>query len=462
MKTIIIGANEFLAWMSFNENINNKGFSPNSLGFEVNRQALEGVLMPGRTATETSTGLSGEILAACPCFRSNVFNYYSITSGGKVFATVIGTPSHTLKATLTGKTYDGYSDIIFYKDNLYISSADNIAKSDFTFTGADPDEDWWTTTAGGSTLTTGVYHKFLEFQGVLYVTNGNKIVSWDETTSTANDSAFTLPDGWVISDIAIINNYIYVAATHGTPNYTRTTSTKLYVWNGVNPTLWQSEYSLSIPNITSINEVNGKVIVTGGRSLYEFTGYGLRYIIYLSSTPNNWKQVVVHSGKLYFRSYLGIKCYDPANDSLTMPIHLSTEYSNVSTVNIGYYDFVDLFSIDGKFYRCSYNTNAGTFYSNYYIFPDTVQIKRWEILFDGALTTDCDYTVNIQDSSGIALESTSITFTNDGAIGKFVHTPTTSPIIDNFQATIAFNSSSNKAIKQIRIYYEPIGTSETK
>jgi hypothetical protein len=233
MKSIVIDKSDFLKGASLSDYTGDKGFSPSSYGFEVDRGGSTlGLLLRGRTLTDVSTGLDGAVVTKTKFKVSGgSMKYYLVCSNGKIYETNYSSPTsnHTLKDTVTGVTFDTNSHAIVYKDGLYITSTTDIYFDNFAFSA--PAKNWWTSVKSKTALTTGVPHKMFEFGNKLYILNGNKIASWDGTT--AEDEAFLLPVGYIITDAEVDNDVVYLTIVKNENNAFVYTETKIIVWNGI-------------------------------------------------------------------------------------------------------------------------------------------------------------------------------------------------------------------------------------
>ena len=231
MKVITIDRKNFLKGFSMTKWTNDGGFSPESKGFEVSRGSTRGLLHNGRQLNETSTNLADNVVALTKYISGQTFGYFALGDAGKIYFTDPSpTISHTVKGTESNKTYDSNSDIIVYNNKLFFTSTNDIGQADLDFNTID--ENWWTTAKSKTALTAGVPHKLFIFNGVLYITNGNKIALHDGDADTQNDAKLTLPTGWIITDVEVFSNKIFITASYGTNDLTKSTPTMIFVWDG--------------------------------------------------------------------------------------------------------------------------------------------------------------------------------------------------------------------------------------
>lgn len=457
MNIITIDKSNFLKGQSTTKYLDDGGFSPDSLGFEINNEIYLGLLLAGKSLTLKTSNLGTTVIASCFHIISGVCYYYFIDASGKIYESAVSDITTTLKATESVKTYDNQSDIISYNDNLFATSTTDIMKSDFSFTGSDPIKDWWTVTKSKAALTSGVPHLLFEFNGVLYITNGNKLASWDGTT--ANDAILILPTGWVITAVEILNNRIYLAASQkyqsGMENFN--IATKIFIWDGYSAS-WIDEKKIKTQPITAMIEIDGLIYFFASHSIYIFDGYSYKKLKYINIIITKHK-ISACNGMLYYALASEVGCYDSILKSFSTPIkHGKT----VSVLKIGYLTYVDLITAEGKGYRCVDNKGTGSFYSNPYTFAQPVYIRKIEILFSTALVTGATYDIKILDEKETAITALTktVSYAVDGAIIKKEYQ--IDQQLDYFRIQVDSNHADNSPIRWIKIYYEPSEQDESK
>lgn len=190
-------------------------------------------------------------------------------------------------ATLTNITGTGGSACgafsIKYWEAYLIASISNKLRYSATAT-----PDTWGDFAVGepTTLTSLNYpnHELFksEWNGTLYVTNGQKIASLvkvgatfdptDDTTYAWTADAFTLPSGFTAYSISEIDNLLVIAAYQ-----TLYSKTFFFFWNRADTTA-EFIYDLAEPGIHSLNKIGRDVIATGGYrgNFYKVSLYGVK------------------------------------------------------------------------------------------------------------------------------------------------------------------------------------------
>jgi len=219
-----------------------------------------GGFAPAYWKTEYSSyGNSNQLADMVSCDLTNP----SFITQGKGLATITGTVDTTMKGILNNvyvadksagiggaKVYEitstavtsktigtitGGEDIVLYDGKLYYSWNTNIGQVNTDWT--TPDEDWWTTTASGSALTTGLPHQLVVAgtTGLMTVLNGSVVASWNGTTAV--DSAFDSKDTDIVLVSQVWNQDRFFIA-----------DSSIFVWDSAAGSSW--EYRI---------RVNGKI-----------------------------------------------------------------------------------------------------------------------------------------------------------------------------------------------------------
>lgn len=438
-------------WMAYPNYNANPGYSPDSLGIETNYGGADlGLLQTGRVPVEYSNYLQNAIAASC-YFTTY---YYSVDYASHIYKTDNSSHIHTVQDTMSKSTGD-YSDIIVYQGKLFVTSNTDIYYTDLAF--ATKNNTWWTVTQGKTALQTsmsdgsgrGLTHFMFEFNGILYIVDGNMIHTWDGTTATY--AYLTLPNNYLITDIEIDNNMIYLAIN------VNNIYSKILVWDSITKTTWNSEYVVYAPNISAIVKAEQGFILFANNDLYYFDGNSYQWIRYIGATPSR-NMVECLGGNIYFVNSNGIGCYNIRIKSLTQPIYYQYG-SAISCLNISILGSIDFFAqpfigngyTNTKFYTCYGLGACNTFYS---IFYDVLSanIRRIEVMFATPLNDNADYTLQILDINGTVLHTQEITKTAEGAIIK--KNWRIDKKVDVFRVALSFNNSACNAIKHIKVFYD--------
>lgn len=459
MPVITIDTNNFLKGESTSIYLSDGGYSPDSGAFDIDRQNENlGLLVTGKTVVESSTNLD-DFVAATLLVDNAGGKYYSVMENRKLVETDLLTGAHTIKVSPgAGKTYNTtVSSILKYNGKLYISSADDIWEENLsTFTGNL--YTWWTVTKGKTALTTTVPHILFEFQGIMFITNGNKVWSWDGTTALdSGNGTLTLESGWIIRDVAIYNTEIHLACTKGTSGNLENFESRIFIWDSysLNPI---REKQLNTRSINTIKPLDGYLYFSSASGLYKSDGQTA--VLKKYRLPNSRNGVATISGLYYFASGTSIYCYVPARNSIHRVAVLPT---TIDHVMCGYSNVLHVFTRDlgsnhAKFYTLSSNGIAPvTFHGNQYLFERPVVIEKIELMFSNVLSSGADYTIYIRDE--VETEITALTKriqysdAKVGAVKKFSYN--VNRVIDAFRPLVLFNSTSCRPIRWIKIYWSP-------
>jgi hypothetical protein len=452
MKSITLDYRTFLKGFSKSNYYPDGGFSPDSVGIEVDRDGSNyGLLQPGRLLVDNSTGLSSEVVSSAKGkLGSDQFGSYLISSGGKIYhkpSSYVST--HTLKHTETNKTYDTNSHCIIYKGVIYITSTTDIYRDDGTF-GVN-DYRWWTFTKTKTALTTGIPHKMFVFQGTLYILNGNKIASWDGTT--AKDAAFTLDDGWVIVDVSVSGEDILLLATKNYSSYEVNGENKIFVWNGISTTTWLREIEIFSATVQAIIKVESGFYFFSSNSIYFTDGYSYKFV-YITNTQTHFNKIALNRGIIYFGDILA---WNTKLNILTKPVVVG---SQIRHFNVTEQDYFNIWTNNGGVYNCYYavsNAYTAAFRSNPIDFGTPVQIKAIELVLKTNLSSTYGYTVNLYDESNLGLSPRQLTLNNADSryTGKYKIVAPVNLYVNTLYFILTWTAGLSPAIKYIKIHYEP-------
>jgi hypothetical protein len=227
------------------------------------------------------------------------------------------TVDHALNTTELGADAK-LTDITEYQDNLYYvcdrstSTKATIGKR----TGAsDYDDDYMErstgSTVGTFSLTVGVPHKLLVGgDDILYITNGNKVSSYDALTNIGTLAAIDLPTDAVITDIEWNSNKILI--TVDWPNLTGSNRTlqRIFSWDTVSeswdtdtPQVRRSGALFTKEGITFVFYED--VTADGGGRLGYFDGNTIKEICQFKGTLPQFYQVDEKDGFICWVSRVG-------------------------------------------------------------------------------------------------------------------------------------------------------------
>jgi hypothetical protein len=164
---------------------------------------------------------------------------------------------HTIdKGTVTGETGE---DVTYYDGKLYYSynhsgNAGDIGMFDMDATF---DDDWGSTVpSGAGALQGGVPHQMIVGgDGIMYITNGRYVATWDDYLETFDPEALDLNEGTVIESIAWNADTLWIAANRPGLTGTNKNLAAIFLWDGYTDT-YQTE-------IRIMGEVGGLHVKNG-------------------------------------------------------------------------------------------------------------------------------------------------------------------------------------------------------
>lgn len=253
MPRITLDAAKWFRGASVADTLPSGGFSPLSTGIDLFRKP--GCLTGGLSGNSGAGGnlLNDGVIAwtkpADPNFSigGSIPVSYVLSrdtgSGGRVVTFQGGYTAITMATDSMRSYLRGRSDIVLYNGELFATSTTNIAR----ITG--PDYTYWTTTLGLTAFGFASPHLFCEYEGILYITDGRYLHSYNGTTGTYN--VFDLPVGYTITSICVYQGYLWIAADpypgsnvavlggfdhHG--------QASIFVWDGYSPS-WLQEHVIN-------------------------------------------------------------------------------------------------------------------------------------------------------------------------------------------------------------------------
>lgn len=465
MPILTIDARDWFRGASTTDELADGGFSPLSKG--INLFASPGLLLPGQAPTDTADtpaitqGIFG--WAATPF--SGFFGYAlgsNATDDGKVYA-IDATGLIGSTGSYTSKDYQpNISDIITYKgsgaDKLLITSTIDIAYGNDNTTLA---ETWWTSTLGLSPLGQFDPHHMCEFGGIIYIADGRYIHSWDGTTGTYN--ALDLPQGFVIDDIVVFNNAIYITASLS-KRFNSSVAGRCYIftWDGFSAT-FQDQIPIEERIITMV-PFGGTLFVTTQKYFGYFTGSTV-LALYPLSTPVYKYQATITNDRLYMAQGADVLCY--GNPIVSRPKFFSFPLKHSSTL-VGLHCIQTgslVYSTGTKIGAWSdvngSNQTGGIFYDNRKVFGGQVRIRSISFEHE-ALASGSSQTMEYIDDTQSARAVGTLSFASFGAIAKHRFDIFNKAATLTSQIKITFGATPNKGIRRIHISYEPSELRENK
>ncbi len=360
---------------------------------------------------------------------------------------------HSIGDDLTGHSgHSGFTgeDIIIYPIGsthyLFYSWNDDtdadIGRAEIGTATPTFEDDYYTNTLGGSVLTKGVPHQFLEWQenGMLYCTNGNKLIEIDGINSSIDDNAFTLPVGWVITNIFDAGNLIGICATYtpGSGVATYASRAAVFFWDGSSSKflkkislpdvrIWASVVIDGIPYLLSEGVDNKGYIRKWNGTTFEVVQNINNNIIYGYDPPATFGAVCKYKNGFLFTTNRGGNIYYYGS---YVP-GISPALYNISKAKGTTYTYA-IMNIAGVWLVSSQVGTGGSaiyywehqgggdykgfrYRSLYYEFPQKIRVNYVKVYFK-TLESGCDDDVKLETDYGTTTTLGSISYANDGAV----------------------------------------------
>lgn len=457
MPVLTIDAKDWFRGMSTSDELADGGFSPLSKG--INLYASPGLLLPGK-APSNGTGdmQSGGVFAWSTISTSiapgagRALGNNGSSHGKFYFISSLG--AATLGVSDTARVYTAnVSDLIRYgnTNQQYSTSNQNVGLSNFDW--SVNDFTWWTVTQGKTAMSGGVPHHFVQYGNTLYWTDGNLLHSWDGTTATYN--CLDLPAGYVMTDITVYNNLIFISAAQFDPiGGGDSINNRLFTWDGFSDS-FIDEYPLQ-ERIDALIPFGGSLLVTTRRYVGYFTGSTLSPL-YALTTPVYKYQVAITYDRLYLLQGMDLLCY--GNPVISKPKFFSYPLRNTVTMT-GINSFVSgviMYAGDtmsGSFSNVNgSDQTSSVFYGNKIPFGRLVNIRMIAVESE-ALASGSSITIDYLDDRAAGKTLDAYSFTNFGATTKrdydiFKKLPTFT-----YQQKVTFSATPNKGIRRIHVFYE--------
>lgn len=454
MEVLTIGPQDFIKGESSADWVSDRGFSPSSFGLNLTKK--RGVLQMIESPTDIGGAtLTGNVITAT-YDRTLSGNDVYLGDANGAFYTLSSAGVLTKRQTVAADTFTlGTSEMLGFSTSF--GSPFTYATSDsrvIQFTGqnlvtAAPTTDFWTG------LNTGVRHPLERVEDRLYIGDANLIHAWDGTTSTAS---------WVVlpSDVNITSlrkhpdgkNLIAFCGVSQNYSHTRGGGGRIYI---VDLTLrdWVREIDTEV-QVEGSRLVGGVVYCTFGANVGYFDGDGIILLKRLSDSATTYSHNLgnmediltvrdgrhircfgdLGAGRVWWRSALTVNTTDD-------PINCHI-YRGDNKLLIAYRDTsADPFLKQVDFDNSS--ASIGIFFSNRYIFPREVIVRRIEVVHKNGVGTYAFTNNDLKDT----VVSLSDTITTSGTETKTRRNMNVK--LDAIQWRMGEGPGE---IKQIRIFYD--------
>jgi len=460
MPIITIDARDFLRGSSTTDELADGGFSPLSKG--MNLFAEPGLILPGQAPVDQAgTSAATKGIFAWSTHHSNFSpgigrglgsndnldgKFYTLNDGGGAI----------LAASDTGRDYDAnISDLIRYgsSSEQFSTSKTNIGKSNFNF--STNIFDWWTATLSLTALKTDVSHHMIQYGAILYITDKNMIHSWDGSAGAYN--VLDLPVGFVITDVVVYNNLIYISAGKFDPfGGGESIDNRIFTWDGFSAS-FLDEYPLQ-EKIDTLIVFGGTLFVTTASYFGYFSGSTVSPLYPLTSSVKKY-QIAITNDRIYLIQGANLLCY--GNPIISRPKFFSFPLKHTSSL-------VGITSYRSGKIVYSYASGSGAwsdvngsdqtggiFYSNRLPLRSNAYI-RGVIIESQALASGSSQTIAFINDSAETKTVGTYSHAAFGAVSRRHFDVNNKASTLTVQMKVTFGATPNKGIRRIHIWYEPI------
>ena len=421
------------------------GFSPSSIGINLNR--TPGVIYFNEAQTDrTGSGtLTDDVIAHTDDLNFSGNDKYLVDDSGGVYTyddTTL-TKRQTISTDGGNMTY-GTTDILQFKSVTYITTDDAVHQ--LTGSNLATTANWW------DGLGSNHRHPLESVEDEMFIGDGNIIYFWNGTNS---GKAFTLPTQNRVTTLRKHSDgKTLLAFTGKTDNHSHTEpSTGRVYYCDPNLRDWTREVELEA-QVEGSRVVGGVIFTTYGKNLGFFDGNGLQFLKKLETSETTYSHslynlediLLVRDGRnvlAYGDLGLGNIFWKIARNSNANNLNIVTHVGNNVLLLGG--TGTDLESLDLD------NAGAdGQLYTPREYFDQEVDVHKIEIFHDTAST----YTLNVNyvDLADTQNVVETIIYTGESIEKSTIQTDIRTDI---FQLLLA-PSNGSIGIKFIRIHYDPV------
>lgn len=409
------------------------GFDSNYFG--MNAYETPGYLTTAPTAAVATSGLSTSpvvaygLAPASTGLGAKVMALGTNASTHGILQKVSDSGAYTVMATDTARNYGrlGFCDVEYYNGAWFYTSRTDMGRSDIDLT--TPVHNWWTATMLQPGLDSFSPHPLVVFSNILYIADKNFLHQLDGAVATGN--VFDLPTGWVITDLAVYNNLLYISAEpyfnasgqyHG--------QGKIFTWDGFSPS-WLNEYNVDV-RIDTMFVFENVLYCFTPYFLGYFDGRKVRYLrplsnhVYRSMVTETLNSMVYADGADLIR--FGAPVPNTRKSFVRYINAASVGVTQISGVLAHYQKTVN-FAIESATTGIAYTIpdfnaagNAGSSFQmpmNRRAFTQQVKIRAIVIEMDPLFHAQQSIDLAYIDDQGLRVVPKIISFTANGAIARF-------------------------------------------
>ena len=485
-KQFEITHDDFIKGMNTSNDLDDGGFSNKSTNININGQpgwitarGNTGVISSNLGDTTLGAAAGSQMLGRAHfsdgvtnklgCFDSNG-NYYTIDLSSDAISLVLTDFVNNYAG------YEGIYDMISYTNESYFNSVFYITTPTqiLLWDGASGlDFIWWTSTKHQTALVSNVPHKMCIWNKLLYITNGNILISYDGLyggSGTVVADVLTLPKEQIITEISVdpgTGKLILAVANNSyvTNRFDGASTKNAYVgiYDGWNPTQFMKKIPVDMP-ITSFYNLSGTIYIIYGQNLGNWNGSGITFLRKLHTNQTaigvvNRQKIINIGSTLYLAEGNNILAYGETigkQDKVFYYPYAGNHQINMlmsplgNQINICYKNDAVRGEIDYFDTTAAGDTTTGTFYSLVYHMPRFVNFYGVDIFLKSPVIEGYgSHAWSLLDSNNNTISLGSITVSPGTVWTRMVKNAKTSTI--QLQDTITNTAS---AIDRIIVYYD--------
>lgn len=403
---IEIKGQDFIAGISTSPDTTDGGYSPETQNVSIAN--VVGCI--SSTYASSATALSDNIICACDNGGNPTVEKFLLGNNGHLYYQAAGV--YTSYATYTGNTGNLYSDMVSFMGDIYFTTDSNICFSQNSgATSGTVNSTWWTGTKGQTALTTGRRHHLFVFNGLMFITDGAWIHSWDGTSIVYKRFSLNIDQeiidlGGDIAQGRMLVSYVQNVNYSGQTQIFLQNRTALYFvgsWDTSDPLKFVYP-AVQVEDVvwTFIYYGGYQYVIYGGNFGY-FTGSGIQFLRDLNFDQTialqviNKHKVAISGNTLYMADLNQILAYGNITKAaksfwyLFTEVGLSGTNGNIlclfkatpSSLGLGFDD--SGFSVKTFDLTPTNASTQGTFYSLQYYFPNPVFIRDIDVEYKNSV-----------------------------------------------------------------------------
>lgn len=459
---IEIKGQDFIQGMATSSEIIDAGYSPETFNVSLTN-------IPGCIASSFATSgntLASEIICTCDAGANGSVAKFALGIGAGAGSHVYYQDPTTFLlssyGTYTGTTGNLYSDMVSYLGDIYFTTQTDICHiANSGTTSGSIDSTWWTVTKSQSSpLTTGKKHHLFVFNGLMFITDGQFIHSFDG--STIIPARLTLNSDQEILDIGgdLAQGRMLVSFAQNVGSSFLQTNTYQYFvgsWDTSDPSKFVYPAVQVEDIVWTFIYFGGYQYVIYGNNFGYFTGSGIQFLRKLNFDQTiafqviNKHKVCVSPSFLYIADLTQILAYGNITKDNKIFWYLYTAslgniiclYKATPTkLGIGYDDS----NKDTGYFDLTLNNQSQSnskFYSLQYYFPKPVYIRDIDIDYQvaipgGGVATGVAGIIKILNEQNQLISVNPTNFNDSTAKYSIIHTVSNPPKLRRMQLQYIF------------------------